>query len=157
MYKEIADKLAVELAYELQHKPNKPKRELISESESYKRNKTKYPLTTENTLLHQVIINNTKNVQNALKNNNHKLVRKLAEDPITRAAWHLMKDKANNNLLISAIYSNHLQSVKALVENGFDINMPNHTNQAMTPLIAAVQKGNDPIIQYLLNLTMVQQ
>ena len=41
--KKIADKLAVELAHELQHKPNKPKKELISESKSYKRNKTKNP------------------------------------------------------------------------------------------------------------------
>ena len=62
-----------------------------------------------------------------------------------------MKDNTKNNLLIIAIYNEDLQSIKALVENGFDVNMPNRTYQAMTPLIAALQKGNDTIIQYLLN------
>ena len=141
----------MELAYELQHKPNKPKRELILESESYKRRRNLDPYTTDNSILYQAIVANTEQIQRALIKKKHKLLRKLAEDPVTRAAWHLMKNSAKNNLLIIAIYNEDLQSMKSLVDNGFDVNMPNHTNQTMTPLIAALQKGNDTIVQYLLN------
>ena len=151
LHEEIADVLAEELARERQHRPNKPKRELISESASYNRKKKPNPSELENNILHRAIVANKESMQTALIKKNHKLVRKLAEDPVTRAAWHLMKDSAKNNLLIIAIYNDDLQSMKALVENGFDINMPSHTKQSLTPLVAAFQKGNDTIIQYLLN------
>lgn len=123
----------------------------LKRSRTSKAQKNNEPVPEDSDIFWGVMLNIKDKLSKAVRSQNSTLVRELAKDPVVRACWHLIQNKEKLNMLSAAVENNDLEAVKALVENGFDINCPNHeTKNRSFPLLIAIERSTDAMINYLI-------
>lgn len=100
----------------------------------------------------RAMLNIREKLSKAVRTKNHLVVRELAQDPVVRACWHLVQNKEKLNLLSIAAQNSDFETAQILVENGFNVNSPNHSTRSESfPLDIALQADNYAMIQYLVD------